>query len=123
MPDLFNGDPRVLDPPPTFDREAWMAKHRDPESWISALDSVVASLKESGVTRIGTTGYCFGAPPAFHLAMNGESDVTVLAHPSRLVCPEDFEVIFHTLHGDNNILTRKNDLEIQGRVESSAFDQ
>ncbi|THH00640.1 hypothetical protein EW026_g1923 [Hermanssonia centrifuga] len=91
MPDLFNGDPRVLDPPPTFDREAWMAKHRDPESWISALDSVVASLKESGVTRIGTTGYCFGAPPAFHLALNGESDVTVLAHPSRLVCPEDFE--------------------------------
>jgi len=52
---------------------------------------VVDVLKASGVTRIGTTGYCFGAPPTLFLALKNESHVTVMTHPSRLAVPEIFE--------------------------------
>ena len=91
MPDLFQGDARSADPSPDFDRAAWMARH-GPETWEPVVDAVVAALKADGVTWIGTTGYCFGAPPAFYLAFKNASHVTVLAHPSRLECPADLEV-------------------------------
>ena len=93
MPDLFNKDP-ILDfnfGDPNFNREKWLAAH-GPESWRAIVDSVVEALKADGVTKIGTTGYCFGAPPAFYLAFKNEAHVTVLAHPSRLAIPGDFEV-------------------------------
>ncbi|KAJ3552982.1 hypothetical protein NM688_g3861 [Phlebia brevispora] len=92
IPDILNGDARseftISDP--TFDRKTWVAAH-GPESWMPVVDKVVVALTESGVTRIGTTGYCFGAPPALYLAFKNESHVTVLAHPSRLQVPEDLE--------------------------------
>lgn len=91
-PDILNDDP-ILESSfkdPNWDRQAWAAKH-GPESWYGVVDAVVATLKEGGVTRIGTTGYCFGAPPAFYLAFKNESHVTVVTHPSRLVVPDDFE--------------------------------
>ncbi|OCH96371.1 alpha/beta-hydrolase [Obba rivulosa] len=84
-PDLFNGDP-IPDGAinsPSFDRDAWMAAH-GPDSWKPAVDAVVAALEADGVTRFGTTGFCFGAPPAFYLAFSNRSHVTVLSHPSRL---------------------------------------
>ena len=59
---------------------------------MSVLDKVIEALKASGVTRIGTTGYCFGAPPAWYLALKNEAHVTVVSHPSRLAIPEDLEV-------------------------------
>ncbi|TCD71801.1 hypothetical protein EIP91_003144 [Steccherinum ochraceum] len=91
-PDLFNGDPLTDEGrrDPNFNQEAWRAAHGE-DTWIPVVDGVVKALKESGVTRIGTSGYCFGAPPAFRLAFAGESHVTVLAHPSRLQAPGDFE--------------------------------
>ncbi|KAI0351385.1 alpha/beta-hydrolase [Trametes cingulata] len=92
MPDLFQGDPlpeNALNRP-DFDRAAWGSRHT-PESWKPVLDAVVAALRAEGVTWIGTTGYCFGAPPAWYLALKGESKVTVVAHPSRLRIPEDLE--------------------------------
>ena len=91
MPDILNNDPMPEERGPDFDRNAWIAKH-GPESWQGSLDAVVAALKAQGVTRIGTTGYCFGAPPAFYLAFKNESHVTVLSHPSRLAVPDDLEV-------------------------------
>ncbi|KAL4252870.1 AB hydrolase superfamily protein [Abortiporus biennis] len=97
IPDLFNGDPY-----PDFARPedfkawreqnyaTWWSRHgRD--SWIPPLDKVVEALKAEGVTRFGTTGYCFGAPPAFYLAFKNESHVTALSHPSRLEIPADLE--------------------------------
>lgn len=63
-----------------------------PESWMPVLDKVVPALKEAGVTRIGTNGYCYGAPPALYLAFKSECHVTVLTHPSRLAIPADLEV-------------------------------
>ena len=93
MPDLFNGDP-VTDAQravPGYSIDTWRLGHKE-ETWIPIVDGVVKALKEQGVTRIGTTGYCFGAPAAFRLAFANESHVTVLNHPSMLKAPEDLEV-------------------------------
>ena len=92
--DLFNGDPITALNDPSFDRVQWQARH-GPDSWKSIVDNVVEALKAQGVTRIGTSGYCFGAPPAFYLALKNESHVTVLSHPSRLTYPDDLEVRFY----------------------------
>ena len=97
MPDILNNDPIIDFNDPTFDREKWFAAH-GPESWTGVVDAVVAALKAEGVTRIGTTGYCFGGPPAFFLAFKNESHATVVAHPSGLAVPEDFEVGSAFLH-------------------------
>lgn len=95
-PDILCGDPipweAFSDPTTPFDLNAWFARHGS-HTWIPAVDSVVKALKEEhGVTKIGTTGYCFGAPPAFYLACENESQVTVVAHPAQLDIPADFEV-------------------------------
>jgi len=89
IPDILIGDDLPEVRGEDFDFNAWRAKH-GPESWIPVVDKVVAALKESGVARIGTTGYCFGAPPAFYLATKHESHVTVVSHPSR-ISVEDLE--------------------------------
>ncbi|KAH9941214.1 dienelactone hydrolase endo-1,3,1,4-beta-D-glucanase [Epithele typhae] len=83
MPDLFQGEPL----PRT---SCWMTRH-GPESWHPVVDGVVAALKAEGISWIGTTGYCFGAPPAWRLALSGDAKVTVVSHPSRLRVPEDLE--------------------------------
>jgi len=93
-PDILCGNPLPF-PPRVYgtplDIDAWFVKHRE-DTWMPVIEGVVKALKdEQGVTRIGTTGYCFGAPPAFRLAFDNESCVTVLAHPARLAAPEDFE--------------------------------
>ncbi|OSX64120.1 hypothetical protein POSPLADRAFT_1138035 [Postia placenta MAD-698-R-SB12] len=92
VPDILAADP-ISDADLNsgkIDFAAWFSKHPD-ESWKNPVDAVVAALKEQGVTRFGTTGYCFGAPPAFYLALKNESHATVVAHPSRLKVPEDLE--------------------------------
>ena len=91
MPDLFQGDARSVDPSPDFDRAAWMARH-GPETWEPVVDAVVAVLKAEGVAWIGTTGYCFGAPPGWRVALSGDAKVTVVSHPSRLQIPADLQV-------------------------------
>ena len=93
MPDFMQGDPvpEANLKIPNWDRHSWFSRH-GPETWQPVMDTVVAALKEQGVTRIGTTGYCFGAPPTFYLAFKNESHVTVITHPSKLAFPDDFEV-------------------------------
>ncbi|PSR78069.1 hypothetical protein PHLCEN_2v7586 [Hermanssonia centrifuga] len=90
MPDILNGDAIKDLNDPSLDIMEWLSRH-GPETWTGSVDNVVASLKAEGVTRIATTGYCFGAPPAFYLACKNESVATVVSHPSHLKCPEDFE--------------------------------
>lgn len=121
MPDLFQGDSAPEERGPEWDRNAWLARH-GPDSWEGVVDAVVAALKAEGVTRIGTTGYCFGAPPAFYLAFKNEAHVTVLSHPSRLIYPDDLEV------GPSSSCERVpklNDglVEIQSGLEGSSVDQ
>ena len=99
MPDLFQGEALPEDDAARakLDRNAWLAKH-GPDSWIPVVDGVVAALKAEGVTWIGTTGYCFGAPPCWHLALKGKSNATVVSHPSRLRVPEDLQVCRRPFH-------------------------
>ena len=93
MPDLFQGEalPEDVMTRTDFDREGWMSRH-GPESWEPVVDAVVQALQAEGVTWIGTTGYCFGAPPVWRLALKGWSKVSVVSHPSRLRVPEDLQV-------------------------------
>ena len=96
MPDYFEGDPIPEDAVlpenrDKFDRASWFARHSD-NAWRPIIDKVIIALKERGVARIGTTAYCYGAPPAFYLAYSNTSHVTVLSHPSRLQVPADLEV-------------------------------
>lgn len=91
MPDYLNGDPIIDFDDPSFVLLDWSAKH-GPETWRGVVDTVVDALKQSGVTRIATTAYCFGAQPAIYLALKNDSVVTVLAHPTRVACPDDLEV-------------------------------
>lgn len=85
------GDPIVSMNDPNFDIAQWSARH-GPDSWKPVVDKVVEALKGQGITRFGTTGYCFGAPAAFYLAFKNETHVTTLSHPSRLAYPGDLEV-------------------------------
>ncbi|KAH9928980.1 alpha/beta-hydrolase, partial [Amylocystis lapponica] len=92
VPDQFNGDP-VSDAnmnSATFDLAGWILKHNE-DTWRPIVDAVVSALKANGVTRFGTTGYCFGALPVFYLAYSNTSHASVVAHPSHLQAPGDFE--------------------------------
>ncbi|PCH44449.1 alpha/beta-hydrolase [Wolfiporia cocos MD-104 SS10] len=86
MPDILASDPisdEIFNSGKIDIFKDWLPKHGR-ETWIPVLDKVVAELKKTGVKRFATTGYCFGAPPAFYLALKGESHVTVISHPSHL---------------------------------------
>ncbi len=91
MPDYLNGDPIIDFDDPNFVLLDWSARH-GPDTWKGLVDTVVASLRESGVTRIATAGYCFGAQPAIYLALKNDSVATVLSHPTRVACPDDLLV-------------------------------
>lgn len=121
MPDILNGDARESDTigDPSFDRAKWVAAH-GPESWMSVLDRVIAALKAVGVERIGTTGYCFGAPPALYLALKNESHVTVLAHPSRLAIPDDLQVCGSKCWRIRSADVTGDCAEIQGSIKGTS---
>ncbi|KAJ7164510.1 dienelactone hydrolase [Mycena filopes] len=94
MPDLFNGDPVDKDAfepgAPPIDRQAWRARHTAKET-RPIIDSVLAALNAEGVTAFAATGYCFGARYVVDLAFDNAIHVSVIAHPSGLVLPDDME--------------------------------
>ncbi|KAJ7665923.1 dienelactone hydrolase [Mycena polygramma] len=94
VPDLFNGDPIDKDAfeanAPPFDREKWFAAHTEVQT-RPPIDSVVAALKAEGITRIASTGYCFGARYVVDLAFDNVIQVSAISHPSRLTMPDDME--------------------------------
>ncbi|KAI0073690.1 alpha/beta-hydrolase [Panus rudis PR-1116 ss-1] len=96
-PDYLHGDPgpaTALDPGSTFDVNGWFAKHDVDTTVMPLVDKIIVALRdesEHAVKRIGVTGYCFGARPAFNYALKNEVDVVVVSHPSLLKVPEDFE--------------------------------
>ncbi|TCD62751.1 hypothetical protein EIP91_006449 [Steccherinum ochraceum] len=94
MPDLFDSDaaPEILlTNPAAFDLDGFFNNH-PPARAKFLVDRVIAALKADGdVKKIGTTGYCYGARVGVDLALDGTSSVTVIAHPSLLQVPVDFE--------------------------------
>ena len=94
IPDLFNGDPcplNAMEPEAKFDLGAWLGKHGS-NTTAPIFDAVIGALKSQGISRIGTTGYCYGARGAFDLALENTTHVTVVTHPSLLQIPADLEV-------------------------------
>ncbi|KAH9940882.1 alpha/beta-hydrolase [Epithele typhae] len=93
MPELFNGDaipPDALEPGSTFDIQTWFGSHA-PDGATEIVRKVIAALKEQGVTKFGSLGYCYGARVCFNLAFNNEVQAVAAAHPSLLKFPDDFE--------------------------------
>ncbi|VDB98763.1 unnamed protein product [Peniophora sp. CBMAI 1063] len=107
VPDLFEGEPMPADlldnVKPTdinvnlvalgkerdWDFLAWVAEH-GPAQNVPRVKAVIEALKADGITRVATTGYCFGGRVAFSLAHDGIPDVTATSHPSALQA-EDLE--------------------------------
>ncbi|KAG0698247.1 dienelactone hydrolase [Suillus ampliporus] len=93
--DYLNGDALPGDAmnSPTFDFMGWLGKH-GAEQTRPALDKVIAALKEQGVTKFGSTSYCFGGRYTFDLAFENIIQCAVVSHPSFLKIPADLETYF-----------------------------
>ncbi|KAI0339409.1 alpha/beta-hydrolase [Trametopsis cervina] len=92
VPDIFD-EPcpaDALDPGSNFDLGKWFGTN-GPQVTEPRVRKVLAALKASGITRVGVTGYCYGARLGFNLAFENEIDVLVVAHPSLLNVPDDIE--------------------------------
>lgn len=69
IPDILNGDPAPLNPPPGYDLMAWLAKGTEGNNphTVEAVDPIVEKAikylkEEKGIKRIGSVGYCFVCP-------------------------------------------------------------
>lgn len=92
VPDLFQEPcpPNCFDPGVTFDLGAWFGRNGIDFS-EPRVRTVLAALREQGVTRIAVTGYCYGARSGFNLAFEKAIDVLAVSHPSLLKVPEDIQ--------------------------------
>ncbi|CAJ2509482.1 Uu.00g145080.m01.CDS01 [Anthostomella pinea] len=93
-PDLFNGTPSPVDingtGTPGFNTTAFLAAH-GPEVTDPIIATAIDYLRTAlNVTKVVTTGYCFGGRYAFRVLAEGKGvDVGFAAHPSLL---EDAEI-------------------------------
>ncbi|KAJ8495310.1 hypothetical protein ONZ51_g1735 [Trametes cubensis] len=92
LPDLFEGDALPEDAlnSGTFDFATWLGKH-NAERVAGITRDVISALKAEGVTSFAAIGFCFGARPAFDLAVANELAAVAVAHPSLLQIPADLE--------------------------------
>ncbi len=83
MPDLFHGDPVLLENKPEgFDLMEWLKGHQ-PERVEPVVDAVIKEMRgKMGVKRLGGVGYCFGAKYVVRNLREGRLDVGFVAHPS-----------------------------------------
>ncbi|KAK5005428.1 hypothetical protein LTR28_007736, partial [Elasticomyces elasticus] len=97
MPDLFHGDPVVLERlAEGFDIMAWLQGppgHLPPRV-DPVVDAVIREMKQNlGVKKIGAVGYCFGGKYVARFLAEGRGvDVGFTAHPS-FVTPEELKGI------------------------------
>ncbi|KAJ7909412.1 Alpha/Beta hydrolase protein [Mycena leptocephala] len=99
VPDMFNDDPvpqEAFSPNSTWDGVKWFSSH-GPQQIRPTIDSVVAALKEEGVTTFGATGYCLGARYVMDLAFDNVIVASAISHPSMLVIPDDLEKYRNTV--------------------------
>ncbi|KAI1634276.1 dienelactone hydrolase [Biscogniauxia mediterranea] len=91
-PDMFNGTPAPgdINGVPTFNLTEFLNDHR-PEITDPIIATAVDYLyNTAGVTKVVTTGYCFGGRYAFRMLAEGKGvEVGFAAHPSLL---EDAEI-------------------------------
>lgn len=88
--DLFNGDPAPLNMPDGFDIMGWLAKGSsgDNPHTKEFIDPVILSglkfLRDSGVSRIGAVGYCFGAKVSGLLEQKGTTEAKYVSTSSAI---------------------------------------
>jgi dienelactone hydrolase len=92
-PDLFNGTPSTLDlnemSPTQLSRFLAAATPEDTDALVATAIDYLHNVKN--ITRIGTTGYCFGGRFAFRALAAGKGvGVGFAAHPSNL---QDSEIL------------------------------
>jgi len=99
IPDYLNGDPitdemhaKAKTSPEEWMKVEmeWLSRHPD-EVARPPLDTFIGGLRERGITVLGATGYCLGGRYVFDLAFDHIIKASVIAHPSRLEVPADFE--------------------------------
>jgi dienelactone hydrolase len=74
-----------------FNINVWYARNSIEYS-EPRVRKVLAALKESGCTKVGVTGYCYGARTGFNFAFENAISALVISHPALLKIPEDIEV-------------------------------
>ena len=91
MPQLFQecAPQSAFTPGSDFNIGVWFSRNGVDYS-EPRVRKVLAALKESGVTKVGVTGYCYGARLVFDLAFAGQIKVAGASHPSLLELA-DFE--------------------------------
>ncbi|WPH00443.1 Hypothetical protein R9X50_00327200 [Acrodontium crateriforme] len=100
MPDLFQGDPVLLNRPEGFNLMDWLnkggpeGKGHGPDQVDPIVEAVIKEMKSSlGVKKIGSVGYCFGARYVARFSAEGKGiDVGAMAHPS-FVQPEELKAM------------------------------
>lgn len=101
-PDIFRGQPWTFDkfpPKPEDNLMGWIQSYGWQDKVKSDIDAVVTALKEQGVTKFASVGWCWGASMAVQAAADdpGSFAATAFLHPSlfgkekelcaRLQCP------------------------------------
>ncbi|KAH6609917.1 dienelactone hydrolase [Trichoderma cornu-damae] len=87
LPDIFNGDALKLNQLGNIDLSSWIAKGTtgDNPHTPPAVDSIIVkslkALKDLGVERVGSVGYCFGAKYVVRHYKHG-IHVGYVAHPT-----------------------------------------
>ena len=74
-----------------FDIATWFGRNGIDYS-EPRVRKVLAALKEQGVTKVGVTGYCYGARSGFNFSFENAITALAVSHPSHLTIPDDLEV-------------------------------
>lgn len=92
--DYLNDDAIPLDGlnNPAFDRAGWFARH-DLDVTRPVIDTLMAALRDQGVTKFCATGYCFGGRYIKELCIDNVLVAGATAHPARIDVPVDLEAL------------------------------
>ncbi|KAL9997841.1 putative dienelactone hydrolase, alpha/Beta hydrolase [Helianthus debilis subsp. tardiflorus] len=88
VPDFLFGDYAT----PETQLDEWTKKH-PPEQTVELAKPVIQALKEKGMSKIGSAGFCWGAKGVVDLAKGAEIQVAALLHPA-FVTLDDIKGMF-----------------------------
>ncbi|KAF5787768.1 putative dienelactone hydrolase, alpha/Beta hydrolase [Helianthus annuus] len=88
VPDFLFGDYWT----PETQLDDWTKKHA-PEQTVEFAKPVVQALKEKGISKLGSAGFCWGAKAVADLAKEAEIQVAALLHPN-FVTLDDIKGMF-----------------------------
>nr|CAB3461550.1 unnamed protein product [Digitaria exilis] len=78
LPDFLHGDPYKHENAEFI--PVWMKSHT-PKKGLEDAKTIIATLKEKGMSSIGVAGYCWGGMVLVELAKTDEIQAAVILHP------------------------------------------